>query len=236
MMPSLVSYEMIEDGELRMVKLYAAGTSRAVIEKELEITELMKRYGLETPFIHGMVERQGRWGISYDKVLGPSYTQWMAEHPSVFNKLIDYFAHEHHEVHLHRVPELPRLKDVLAERIQEEDGFDSVEKESLMKRLDRLRDGNWLCHMNYVPDNIVISLDGPVVFNWEGAVRGDYLADVAMTSLRMEGWVPQIKEMEAAAQFRDSFRFGYIKEYMKISGRFDDELATWIELLRAVLP
>lgn len=231
----MVGYEVIEDGELRMVKLYAAGTSRAVIEKELEITELMKRYGLETPFIHGMVERQGRWGISYDKVRGPSYTQWVAEQPSLFNKLTDYFAHEHHEVHLHKVPELPRLKDVLAERIQEGNGINSAEKASLMKRLDRLRDGNWLCHMNYVPDNIVISRDGPVVFNWEGAVRGDYLADVAMTSLLMERWVPQIEEMDAAVQFRDSFRLGYIKEYMKISGRLDDELVTWIDLLRAVL-
>jgi hypothetical protein len=227
--------DMVEVGENKVAKLFPPGTPRADIERELETTLLMKRYGLETPFVRGLVEHDGREGIAFDKVLGPTYTQWMVEHPALLGRLTDYFAHEHHEVHMHRVTELPRLKEVVAARLAATEALDGEEREQLLKKLSRARDGDWLCHMNYVPDNIIMSLDGPVVFNWGSAVRGDYLADVAMTSLLLEQWTPALNEGDAAPQFRDFFRFGYVNEYMKISGRMNDDLIVWTDILRPTL-
>jgi hypothetical protein len=77
----------------------------------------------------------------------------------------------------------------------------------------------------------MVSIDGPIVFNWGGAVRGDYLADVAMTSLLLERWVPKPEEREAVEKFKDLFRHGYVTEYIKICGRMDEELEAWRELL-----
>jgi hypothetical protein len=134
---------------------------------------------------------------------------------------------------MHRVPELPRLKEVVAAKLVANNSIEEEDRKRLQRMLSRARDGDWLCHLNYVPDNIIMSLDGPVVFNWGSAVRGDYLADVARTFLLLEQWSPTLKEGDAVQQFRDFFRFGYVKEYMKISGRMDDELNTWIEILRS---
>jgi hypothetical protein len=230
-----VVQDMVEVGEHRIAKMFPPGTARKDIEREIETTLLMKRYGLETPFVHGLVEHDGREGIAFDKVLGPTYTQWIVEHPTLFGRLIDYFAHEHHEVHMHRIAELPRLKEVVAAKLAANNLIEEEDRQRLLRKLNRARDGDWLCHLNYVPDNIIMSLDGPVVFNWGSAVRGDYLADVAMTSLLLERWSPALKEGDAVQQFRDFFRFGYVKEYLKISGRMDDELNTWIEIIRPTL-
>jgi hypothetical protein len=228
---STSSYEMKEIEGNKVVKWFPLGTPRKAAEDEVHKTLLVRQYGLEAPFVHGVVEEGGRFGIAFDKVIGPTYTQWIIEHPNWLKRLTDYFAHEHHEVHMHKVPELPRLKDVLTERFLAKREVTEPERKRLLERTARMPDGDWLCHMDYVPESIMVSIDGPIVFNWGGAVRGDYLADVAMTSLLLERWVPKPEEREAVEKFKDLFRHGYVTEYIKICGRMDEELEAWRELL-----
>lgn len=224
-------YEMKEIEGNKVVKLFTAGTPRNVAEVEMEKTLLARQYGLEAPFVHGIVEEGDRFGIVFDKVIGPTYTHWIIEHPTWVRRLTEYFAHEHHEVHMHKIAELPRLKDMLTEKLLAKKEITEPERKRLLEKLARMPDGDWLCHMDYVSESIMISIDGPIVFNWGGAVRGDYLADVAMTSLLLESWVPKPEEQEAVETFKDMFRHGYVSEYLKICGRMDGELDAWKALL-----
>ncbi len=234
MSPAANAYEMKGIEGNKVVKLFAAGTSRKTAEVEMEKTLLARQYGLEAPFVHGVVEEGGRFGIVFDKVIGPTYTQWIIEHPPWLRRLTEYFAHEHHEVHMHKISELPRLKDMLTERLLAKKEITEPERKRLLEKLARMPDGDWLCHMDYVPEGIMVSIDGPIIFNWGGAVRGDYLADVAMTSLLLESWVPKPGEQEAVEKFKDMFRHGYVSEYIKICGRMDVELEAWKVLLSIV--
>lgn len=231
MLLSTSGYDMKEIEGNKVIKLFEAGTPKRVAEVELEKTLLARQYGLEAPFVHEIVEEGGRFGIVFDKVFGPSYTRWMIEHPPWLRRLTEYFAHEHHEVHMHKITELPRLKDVLAEAIAARKEITEAERKVLLERLAGMPDGDWLCHMDYVPESIMVSIDGPIVFNWGGAARGDYLADVAATSLLLERWVPKPEEREAVEGFKDMFRHGYVSEYLKICGRMDEELDAWRSLL-----
>jgi Ser/Thr protein kinase RdoA (MazF antagonist) len=225
-------YEMVQGEGNTVIKFFPPGTPRSVAERELEFTKLVRQYGLEAPFPHHVIEEDGRFGVVFDKVIGPSYTQWMAEHPTWHRKLTEYFAHEHHEVHMHKVMELPRLKEVLKERIQKNGQISEAEREQALAKLASMPEGEWLCHMNYVPDSIMVSLDGPVVFHWGGAVRGDYLADVARTSLLLEDWEKQGKGGDVDERARGLFARGYVTEYIKICGRMDEELEDWKRLLK----
>jgi hypothetical protein len=215
-MTATAVYEMVEAGEGIVIKLFPEGMTRVEAEREIELTTLARRYGLETPFVRGLAEHEGRLGMAIDKVYGPTFTQWMIEHPNWLRRLIEFFAHEHHEVHMHKVPELPGLKDVL-DGILAGAEMNEDERRSLRERLKRMPDGDWLCHMNFVPDSMMIFIDGPVVFNWGDAVRGDYLADVAMSSLLMERWELRPEEAEAEG-FKDLIRRGYEFEYLKLCG------------------
>lgn len=228
-------HELVDSEDGRFVKVFPAGTAKEDAEREVELTMLARNYGLETPFVHGVVELGGRVGISFDKVLGPSFTRWMIEHPTWTMRLIEFFVHEHHEVHSHKVPELPRLKDLLSGALAASETVCGEERDVLMKKLARMPDGDWLCHMSFMPDGIIVSIDGPVIFNWGGAVRGDYLADVAMTSILLDRWKPRPEDAEIERSL-ELFCRGYEYEYLKTCGRGQNELEAWREILSAALP
>jgi len=222
--------EWIEEPGNYIVKLFPAGTPREAVDNEVERTGLARQYGLEAPLVREVVERGGRLGIRFDKAFGPTFTQWMLEHLDSMVRLTAFFAHEHHEIHLHKVPELPSLKEALAKRIGSSDG-DHESKAAALKKLGEMPDGDWALHWNYTPEDMISTKDGPVIFNWGEAMRGDIMADVARTAMLLERWEPRPEEREQADMVRDRIYHDYIIEYLKISGRWEDELEAWKELL-----
>lgn len=214
-----------------MVKLFPAGTPQEVVDNEAEKTRTAWRYGLEAPVVREIVERDGRPGIKFDMVYGITFTQWMLDHLDSMFRLTAFFAHEHHEAHMHKVPEFPSLKEVLAERINKHDKLDAESKENALKKLGKMRDGDWALHWNYTPEDIISTKEGLVIFNWSEAMRGDFMADVARTSILLEQWEARPEEREQVDRVRDRFYHDYIIEYLKISGRWDEEIEAWKELL-----
>jgi aminoglycoside/choline kinase family phosphotransferase len=47
--------------------------------------------------------------------------------------------------------------------------------------------GESLCHGDFHPDNVILSAEGPVVIDWVDATVGNPLADVARTTILLEG-------------------------------------------------
>ncbi len=228
-------YELKEMGDNKVTMLFPQGTPRQEVERERSTTLLMQQYGLETPFVHDITEMDGRPGIVLDQVVGPTFTQWIIKNPTWHRRLALFFAYTQHEIYMHKVPELPALKDLLNERISKRTDLDDGAKDALRQRVKKMPGGDWTCHMAYMPYNILVSIDGPVVLRWGGAVKGDYLADVAMTSLMFESWVPSEEEKEEVDRFRDRFRMDYLAEMIKITGRMDDEVDAWRDLLRDIM-
>ena len=170
----------------QVLKVLPADTGRTVAEEELSKTKLVKEYGVECPCAHRVIEEDGRYGILIDHVHGPNYLEWMQQHPSALNKLIALFVQEQHEIHMHKVPELPPVKELLWNKINGCAVIPQESKHLLFLQMKKLPDGEHLCHMDYHPENIVVSLDGPLVIDWADAGKGNYLADVAMTSVLLE--------------------------------------------------
>lgn len=216
--------------ENQVLKLYPAGTARKVVEEELAKTKLVKEYGVECPTARDLVEERGRFGILIDHVHGPNYLEWMLQHPTALNKLIALFVQEQHEIHMHKVPELPSVKDILWGKISASEAVPEDSKEALRRKLKALPEGEHLCHLDYHPENIVVSLDGPLVIDWADAGKGNYLADVAMTSVLLEiGTLPlgMSPDQPQLANTMDRFFSNYIMEYMKMCGKGDEELLVW---------
>ena len=222
-------YEYMDN---QVLKMYPTGTGRQVAEEELTKTKLVKEYGVECPIARNIVEEQGRFGILIDRVLGPNYLEWMLQHPTALTKLIALFVQEQHEIHMHKVPELPSVKDILWNKIQECGEIPEDSKQKLFNKMKKLPEGEHLCHLDYHPENIVVSLDGPLTIDWANAGKGNYLADVAMTSILLEiGTLPLGMSKDHGAALDNTMErfFGsYIREYMKMCGKGDDELLVWM--------
>jgi tRNA A-37 threonylcarbamoyl transferase component Bud32 len=215
----------------QVLKMFPAGTGRQVAEDELSKSKLVKEYGVECPCAHRVIEYQGRYGILIDHVHGPNYLEWMLQHPSALNKLIALFVQEQHEIHMHKVPELPSVKDILWNKIRICESIAQNSKDLLFSKMKKLPEGEHLCHLDYHPENIVVSLDGPLVIDWADAGKGNYLADVAMTSVLLEiGTLPIGMSLDRSSLLdntMDRFFANYIMEYMKMCGKGDEELLVW---------
>jgi hypothetical protein len=222
-------YEYLDN---QVLKMYPAGTGRDVAEQELGKTILVKNYGVECPWAREIFEEEGRFGILVDRVLGPNYLEWALQHPTALNKIVALFVQEQHEIHMHKVPELPSVKDILRTKIQGCDAIPQETKERLFQKLKKLPEGEHLCHMDYHPENIVVSIDGPLTIDWANAGKGDYLADVAMTSVLFEiGTLPIGMEFDQEGKVENTmgrFFANYIKEYLKMCGKGDEELLVWM--------
>jgi tRNA A-37 threonylcarbamoyl transferase component Bud32 len=221
----------------QVLKMFPAGTERRAVEDELMKTKLVKEYGVECPIARAVVEEQGSLGILMDHVHGPNYLEWMLPHPTALNKLIMLFVQEQHEIHMHKVSELPSVKDVLWSKISGCVEISQETKGALSKQLKMLPEGEHLCHLDYHPENIVVSIDGPLVIDWANAGKGNYLADVAMTSVLLEiGTLPigiSRENRPLLDNTMDRLFANYIMEYMKMCGKSDDELLVWRAVVAA---
>jgi hypothetical protein len=216
----------------QVLKMYPAGTRRQVAEEELGKTILVKEYGVECPTARNIVEEGGRFGILVDRVLGPNYLEWTLQHPTALNKLIALFVQEQHEIHMHKVPELPSIKEILWSKIRGCQAIPQDSKDRLFEKMKKLPEGEHLCHLDYHPENIVVSLDGPLTIDWANAGKGNYLADVAMTSVLLDiGTLPigMVFDKEGVLEnTMGRFFANYIKEYLKMCGKGEEELLVWM--------
>jgi tRNA A-37 threonylcarbamoyl transferase component Bud32 len=221
-------YDVIEREDNQIVKLFHKGVPRARAEEEVHLTQLARSVGLESPFVAGVVEDDGRYGILFDKVIGPNYLEWMKRTPAAWNKLARFFAYEHHEMHMHRLLELPSLKDRLRAIISMGEELPSDTRNKALSALQRLHEGDHVCHGNFTPQNIIISLDGPVMMDWSAMSRGHYLGDVARTSLLIELDSARGTNDDSLDRIKKLLKGAYVTEYMKICGLGDDDLEAWM--------
>ncbi|HEY3420873.1 MAG TPA: aminoglycoside phosphotransferase family protein [Methanomassiliicoccales archaeon] len=216
----------------QVLKMYPVGATRQTAEEELKKSMLVKEYGVECPTARDLFEEGGRYGILVDRVLGPNYLEWTLQHPTALNKLIALFVQEQHEIHMHKVPELPSIKDILWNKIRTCGEIQQGWKDRLQEKMRKLPEGEHLCHLDYHPENIVVSLDGPLTIDWANAGKGNYLADVAMTSVLFDiGTLPIGMAFDSEGLLENTmgrFLDNYIKEYLKMCGKGDEELLVWM--------
>ncbi|MDO5518795.1 MAG: aminoglycoside phosphotransferase family protein [Clostridium sp.] len=77
--------------------------------------------------------------------------------------------------------EMPSFKEKLKWNIKESPLLEETVKEEILRRLERLPEGNRLCHGDYHPGNIMFKGEEPIVIDWMTACKGDPLADIART-------------------------------------------------------
>ncbi|MHB0876194.1 MAG: hypothetical protein ACYC5O_09135 [Anaerolineae bacterium] len=68
-------------GDGQVLKLFHAGISEAAIRREAEATAIAHGIGLAVPAVGGVVEVDGRLGIVYERVSGPTLLQSISASP-----------------------------------------------------------------------------------------------------------------------------------------------------------
>jgi len=228
--------EVFSWGDSQVLKLLLEGWPPGDAEREARSTQAVYDAGLPAPAVEGIVEVNGRPGVVFERVEGPSMLAELTSKPWKLVKLARLLAELHAEMHSCELPELPSLRGAVQESIRDSLLLPAATKERVLRVLRELPDGKAICHGDFHPENIIMSPRGPIIIDWNGAVQGNPLADVARTSFLLQmGDVPSFVAGRLLINAsRAWFHSIYLKRYLRLRPASREEIAAW-ELLSAAV-
>ncbi|PTX48890.1 Ser/Thr protein kinase RdoA (MazF antagonist) [Melghirimyces profundicolus] len=213
-------------GDHRVVKLFRGGNHFSSIQRELAVSREVEFLGLPVPKVYGRAQLRGRTGILYERITGPAMTLEMSRHPDQLDSFASTLAQLHHQIHQKEGSRLDSQKEDLKREIRKTDRLPVKTRDAVIRHLERLPEGDRLCHCDFHPDNILMSAEGPVVIDWMIGSRGAPAADIARTALILrDASLPP--GMEFFQPLRTEFRREYLKAYFRLSPLSKEEIKAW---------
>jgi aminoglycoside phosphotransferase (APT) family kinase protein len=221
----------------RALKLYYAGWPAASAKYEAQVSQVVATLGLPTPAVDGVLAIDGRTGVLFERLVGPSLLHLVAAQPWTFRRAVRTFTDLHLAMHMQAVATatstLPSQRERLARQIAEASDPDVPDPvcAAALRRLDRLPEGSALCHGDYHPDNVLVTRRGAIIIDWGSASCGHPLADVAQTELLLLiGEPPALRshlQRVLLASARAYVRRTYVSRYLRRRPARGQELAAW---------
>jgi tRNA A-37 threonylcarbamoyl transferase component Bud32 len=219
----------------QVLKLFRSGFPVEWIQAEAQATRIAYEAGLGAPAVGEVVEVDGRIGIVYERVEVISMLQTLATRPWTFLSAVRQFVELQVAMHTCIQTGLPLQRERLRSVIQEAPRLTAEMRERILRVLDRLPDGDAVCHGDYHPDNVIMSSRGLVVIDWMNATRGNPLADVARTSLmcRVGAAPPSASRLVRWTTLlgQGAFHKLYLRGYFKRRPFSRKQLEAWIPVL-----
>jgi len=224
-------------GEDKCLKLYWKGTDPAGVAGEAEATRIIHQAGLAVPECFGTVTVEGRPGIVFERIRGPSMREVLLQRPWLTAGLARMTAELHAAMHEIAAPDIyPAQRPGLVRRIGAAGQLSGEVKEAVLRALATLPDDNRLCHTDLHPGNILMGPGGPVIIDWQSPRRGSAAADVARTVLLLRGAVRHIKQplaRGAVSLLTPVFLRAYLRRYGQLRPLPRAEIERWLPVLAA---
>lgn len=228
--------EIFEYGPGRVLKLYRAGLDEPLCRGEFERTALVSSALSCAPRAFEFITYGERFGAVLARVDGPSLLKVILAKPWTMRSAARRLAAVHRSIHQPASLPLPKLGRQLAQSIEAAEGLTQPEREQLLRLLATLPEETVLCHLDFHPDNILMSPDGPVVIDWMRAAVGNPLADVARTCLLLRFAEPLTGRglmQRLLHPFQNSLCRIYRNEYFRLAGLEPISLRNWETIIAA---
>src|SRR5574341_165283 len=147
--------EVFAWGEGRALKLYYEGWPAAAAQSEYRNAEAVHKAGAAAPSVDGVVQVDGRHGVIYERVSGPSLLGHTTSRPWAVFRSAHLMAELHARIHACHPSGLPAQRERLQQKILDARPLPDVLKQAALEALARLPDEAVLCHGDFHPDNIV---------------------------------------------------------------------------------
>lgn len=222
--------EIFEWPDNRVLKLFNLGWTAEQVQAEAYASQAIYALRLPIPAMHGLADHAERHGIVYERVNGPTLLQHMTAQPWRLLPAARMLAELHHQIHSCRVAGLPSQHQKLAQAIASAPGLIDEMREHAHAALAQLPKGDTLSHGDFHPENVVLSLHGPVIIDWATATQGHPLADVARTALLLRVASPPAGSTAQRMLIgfgRALFHRAYLRRYLALSGNQHEALAEW---------
>lgn len=217
-----------------VLKLFQPWVDRSTIEQEAEVTRLVRASGLPVPAVGEIVEVEGRVGVIYERVDGPTMAKAVQSDVSLPELYAKRLAQLHAQMHAVQIDgELPALGAKLEWRIQQAQKLTDDVKRNALAALATMPGSAQLCHGDFHPENVLMTDHGEVLIDWMDASRGNALADVARTSIILLGEAQREDYRPELRQVIGNFHAVYLDEYFRLRPQRREEYADWLPIVAA---
>ncbi len=228
--------EIYAYGDDKVLKLFYPATPLPWIEKEAYTGPYIQKMQLPVPRVFEQVKLNGRMGIIYEKIEGPSLLNELAKKPWRATRYARLLASLHARVH-----EVPAPPNIETQREWARGGIPETVKlpidlkVSVLRLLDSMPDGNQLCHGDFHPGNIMMTQGGPIIIDWMTASKGSGSGDVARTAIILEvAKAPQGTPMRWLLEWiRKLLLRTYLKTYFQLRPVEKDLFPAWRTIMAA---
>lgn len=218
-------------GEKDILKLFRQKFPNEGVEKEYSVSKAVETLGLPVPRVGQFIELEGRKGIIYERIKGKSMLEMIMKHPFSFMKYSKHLAELHYQMHQCKVTGLPKYKEAMEWNIRHTECLSENQRLAVLDILEKLPEGDTLCHGDFHPGNIMVASDKSVILDWMTACAGKSEADVARTLLLLkDAVIPE--QIPAPMRFlinlvRHRMADIYLKRYLRLSCISKSEIAAW---------
>lgn len=231
--------EIFAWGDDAVVKLFRPGWPARDARAEARHGGLVRAQGLPAPRVLDLVELDGRPGIVFERLRGPSLLQELVAQPWRLRSIARAFADLHADIGTAAPADMDSLAAQLQARLTAAADLPVPVRTAALRRLDTAADGTArLCHGDFHPDNVIRTDRGLVVIDWLTAGLGDPAYDVARSRLMLSIGQP-VGRMSAAQRAmitagRRLFTAAYVRRCRQRHGWRAADIAAWDPVALAV--
>lgn len=216
--------------EGKVLKLFYQGYPKESVEREFHNAKAIRNMDFSKSKAYEIIFLEERMGIIYDRVDGESLLDWVMRTGEVQECAV-YMARLHKSILQNRISNVPNYKEFLKCNIVNSPAANSKKQEEVLQMLDKLMDGNTLCHGDFHPGNILISDGHTMAIDFMNVCHGDFLYDVARTVFLVE-YTPvpiEVDNREMLLRFKKTLTDLYLMQMNVTREMIQDYLAVIIE-------
>lgn len=218
----------------QVVKLFREWFSESGVASEYGKSVWAYEAGLPAAKPLGMEFHGGRHAILLERIEGESLLERLYREPETAEEAARTFAAYQVRLNERSAEELrDNQRERLVNRIGGAEMLREEEKAYILAELNKLPEGDRLCHGDYHPGNIMETPEGWRVIDWIDATCGHPLYDPARTLLLLGFGTEEGGARGVMEQAAETFRRAYLDEYARRSGYSAEEIERWMLPLAA---
>ncbi len=209
--------------EGKVIKLFRKDFPTSSVEHEYQNALAVRDLPFSKPKAYELITYEDQLGIIYDYMEGESLLDWVIRTRDIRQCAI-YMAKLHQSILQNEAKEVSDYKGFLRHFLSMIS--DTEKREEVLKRLDRLPEGNTLCHGDFHPGNILLSGGDNAVIDFMNICRGPYLYDIARTVYLVQ-YTPVQEEgdlREYVLQFKKTLTDLYLMQMQVTRDMIEDYL------------
>jgi tRNA A-37 threonylcarbamoyl transferase component Bud32 len=214
-----------------VVKLYAERFGRDLALYEQGVLSAVNRAGAPSPVVDDMVQYGDRFGLKMEFIDGLTLDKILVGAPGQLISYARLMASLHAGIHAAVTNELQTQHVALYNSINNNKATLGDFTGDVLRYLETLPAGNHVCHGDFHPKNILVSVKKNTVIDWTNAYRGNPLSDVALTRLRLlSPYIPKSFTGDAATFIvaKKAIYEAYLDEYTNLTGIDEIDLEAWL--------